>query len=115
MASSSKEVDRAVAEAITVIWPDQNGYGVHVNVSGGAVTRSASHKDAAVRLLEFLAGPQAQALYAASVYEYPVLASTSRSPVVEAWGTFVADDLNLVALGENNAAAIRISDRVGWR
>lgn len=115
MASSSKEADRAVAEAITVIWPDQSGYGVHVNVSGGAVTRSASHKDAAVRLLEFLAGPQAQALYAASVYEYPVLAGTSRSPVVEAWGTFVADDLNLVALGENNAAAIRIADRVGWR
>ena len=115
LATSDKEADREVAQAVRVVWPDQSGRGVHVNVSGAAVTKSASHKADAVRLLEFLAGPEAQALYAGAVYEYPVLPGTPWSGVVAAWGEFRADDLNLSALGENNAEAVRIADRVGWR
>ena len=115
LATSDKAADREVANAVRVVWPDQAGQGVHVNISGGAVTRSASHKEAAIKLLEYLAGPEAQALYAGAVYEYPVLPGIELSPVVAAWGTYIADDLNLSVLGENNAEAVRIADRAGWR
>ncbi len=37
------------------------------------------------------------------------------SDVVAAWGRFKADDLNLSALGANNAVAVRIADRAGWQ
>ena len=97
------------------MWPDQASFGVHVNVSGAGVTRYAKNRDAAVRLLEFLAGDEAQRLYAETVYEYPVKPGAPVADPVAAWGTFKADDINLSILGENNAEAVRIFDRAGWQ
>ncbi len=112
---SKKPADRAVAAKVAIFWPDQDGFGVHVNISGAGVTRAAGNVDEAVALLEFLAGPKAQRNYAEVVHEYPVRSDVAWSDVVSAWGRFVADDLNLAVLGENNAEAVRIADRAGWR
>jgi iron(III) transport system substrate-binding protein len=38
-----------------------------------------------------------------------------KDPVLESWGNFKTDDVNISVLGENNPEAIRIFDRVGWR
>ncbi len=100
---------------MAIFWPDQDGFGVHVNIGGAGVTRSAGNVAEAVALLEYLAGPQAQRNYAEVVHEYPVRADVAWSDVVSAWGRFKADDLNLAVLGENNAEAVRIADRAGWR
>jgi iron(III) transport system substrate-binding protein len=37
------------------------------------------------------------------------------SAVLESWGPFVADKLNVSELGRNNAAAIMAMDRAGWK
>ena len=112
---SRKEADRDVAAKVAIFWPDQDGLGVHVNISGAGVTRAAGHVDEAIALLEYLAGPKAQRNYAEVVHEYPVRADVAWSDVVSSWGRFKADDLNLAILGENNAEAVRIADRAGWR
>lgn len=113
--TSSKESDRAAAAKVEVFWPNQGGTGVHVNISGAGVTKSASHRDDAIRLIEFLSSDDAQRLYAESVYEYPVKPGVPRSDLVAAWGAFEADSINLSLLGDNNAEAVRIADRAGWR
>jgi iron(III) transport system substrate-binding protein len=115
MAGSKEADDREAAEAVSVIWPDQDGFGVHVNVSGAGVTRSARNKENAARLLEFLASDAGQAIYAGEVYEYPLREGIAPSPIVAAWGTFKADTLEVARLGSHNAEAIRIADRAGWR
>ncbi len=112
---SPKAAYRAVAAKVAIFWPDQNGFGVHVNISGAGVTRVAGHVEEAVALLEYLAAPQAQRNYAEVVHEYPVRTDVAWSDVVSAWGRFTADSLNLAVLGENNAEAVRIADRAGWR
>ncbi len=112
---SQKPADREVAAKVAIFWPDQDGFGVHVNISGAGVTKAAGHVKEAVALLEYLAGPEAQRNYAEVVHEYPVRTDVAWSDVVSAWGRFKADDLNLAALGENNAEAVRIADRAGWR
>lgn len=112
---SSKPEDRAVAAKVAIFWPDQDGFGVHVNISGAGVTKAAANVAEAVALLEFLAGPAAQENYAQVVHEYPIRPDIARSDVVSSWGRFKADDLNLSVLGENNAEAVRIADRAGWR
>ena len=89
--------------------------GVHVNLSGAGVTASAGNVANAIRLIEFLAGDDAQRTYAEVVNEYPVKPGVPWSEAVAAWGTFKADDLNLAVLGENNAEAVRIADRAGWQ
>ncbi len=115
LATSPDEADREVAAKVAIKWPNQNGRGVHVNISGAAVTKSSKNVDAAVRLLEFLVGDEAQRIYAEVVQEYPVKPGVPPSEVVAGWGAFEADRLNLAALGRHNATAVRIADRVGWR
>ncbi len=115
LATSNEAKDRAAARAVAIAWPDQDGWGTHVNVSGAGVTRSAKNKANAIRLIEFLAGDEAQKIYASTMYEYPLRAGIPLAPVVADWGAFKADQLDLTVLGANNAEALRLADRAGWR
>lgn len=115
MLTSKDEGQRIPAEKMTVFWPNQDGRGVHVNISGAALTKSAKNKEEAVKLLEFLLNTESQAWYAETNGEYPVLNGVSSSPVLAKWGNFKADTLNLSKLGEFNAAAVMLMDRAGWK
>ena len=115
MLTSSKPDEREAAAKVGIAFPNQQGRGAHMNVAGAGVTASAKHKAEAVKLLEFLAGPDAQRLFAEANNEFPVRPGVKPSPVVAAWGPFKGEDINVAMLGENSADAIRIFDRVGWR
>lgn len=107
--------EREAAGKVAIHWPNQDGRGAHVNVSGIGVTRSAGNVDEAIRLIEFLVSDESQAYYASSNYEYPVKDNVEWSETLEKWGRFEADDINLSELGENNAAAVKLMDRAGWK
>ena len=115
MLSSENPAEREPAEQVAIFWPNQDGRGAHVNVSGAAVTAAAKHPQIAVQLLEFLLSPESQAWYAQTNGEYPVREGVEISPVLAAWGEFKADDLNLETLGELNDEALRLMDRAGWK
>jgi iron(III) transport system substrate-binding protein len=117
LTSSEKGSEREIAGKLGVLWLDQGQgeNGVHVNVSGAGVTRSARHVDDAVRLLEYLVSPAAQAWYAEVNNEYPVIAEGAVSETLRSFGTFRPDDLPLGALGENNRTAVEVMDRAGWK
>lgn len=103
------------ANKMGIIWPNQNTTGTHINVSGIGITQAAKNKANAIKLIKFLINDQSQAWYAKVNYEYPVKPGVAWSDQLKAWGQFKADDLNLSKLGENNAQAIRIFDKAGWR
>lgn len=119
MLKSDDAGEKAPAEKIAVFWPNQpgagDGRGTHVNVSGAAITAASQNKDNAVKLIEFLVSPEAQAWYAEVNGEYPVREGVAISPVLAEWGEFKADDLDLVELGELNGAALMLMDRAGWQ
>jgi iron(III) transport system substrate-binding protein len=114
MATSADAEERRVAERLAVFFPDQDGSGVHVNVSGAGVTRSARNVENARRLLEYLVGEEAQLLFAEGNHEYPVRDDVPWSAVLREWGAFRADTLDLTRLGELNTLAVRMFDRAGW-
>jgi iron(III) transport system substrate-binding protein len=103
------------AESVAVFWPNQDGRGTHVNISGAGITQYAKNRDNAIKLLEFLVSPESQKWYAEVNYEYPVIPSAEISDLVKSWGDFKSDKLNLDVLGKNNAEAVRIMDRAGWK
>ena len=109
-----KPEQRPWAEAVYPIFPNQEGRGTHVNISGAAVTRHAPHKAEAIRLLEYLTEEKAQALYAGQNFEYPVNPRVELAPLLKSWGPFKADPLNLAKVAEQRSLAIRIFDRVGF-
>lgn len=100
---------------LALFWPDQEGYGVHVNVSGAGVTRHAPHRESAVKLLEWLSSADAQRLLADMNMEYPVNPRVPPAPEVAAWGDFKADTLNVADAGRLQAEAVRLMDRAGYR
>jgi iron(III) transport system substrate-binding protein len=113
--ASKKAKDKAVTAKIRIFWPNQGGRGAHANVSGAAVTKSSKNTAEAVRLLEFLVGPDAQKIYAEVGYEFPVREGVEKSAILSKLGAFKADPVPLAVYGDNNAEAVRIFDRVGWR
>jgi iron(III) transport system substrate-binding protein len=114
LAASDDPDQRAVADATRLFFPNQDGRGAHVNISGAGVTAHAPNPDSALRLLEFLASPAGQQMFAELNHEFPVDESVPASDVVSAWGAFKADTSGLSRLGELNGAAIRLADRAGW-
>lgn len=100
---------------VAVFWPNQQDRGTHVNISGAGVTRYAKHRENAIRLIEFLSTTEAQNLYADVNYEYPANPTVKPHGLIAAWGTFKADQVNVAAAGELQAAAIKLLDRAGYK
>ncbi|MBY0430968.1 MAG: Fe(3+) ABC transporter substrate-binding protein [Rhodospirillales bacterium] len=115
MLASDKPEEREAASRLKVLWPNQDGRGAHVNVSGAGLTAAARNKAEAVKLLEYLTTDEAQKIYAQVGQEYPVKPGVALSPQLESLGSFKADTMNLAILGKNNAEAVKMFDRVGWR
>ena len=109
----AKQVE--AASKVAIFWPNQDGRGTHVNVSGIAMTKAAKNTDNAKLLMEFLANEESQAWYAQANDEFPVREGVAWSDSIKQWGEFKADDLSLAKLGENNADAVRLMDRARWK
>jgi len=115
MLGSSKAEELGPAQAAAVFWPNQQGRGTHVNVSGAGVVNGSKNRDNAVRLLEFMVNDDSQQWYAEVNNEYPVKPGVPVSDILASWGSFREDSVNLAKLGESNAAAVRLMDRAGWK
>jgi iron(III) transport system substrate-binding protein len=113
---SKKPEDRAVADKVTLVWPNQGNRGTHVNISGGGVLRTAPHKEAAIKFLEYLASDEAQAYFAEGNNEWPAVKGVrTRNAELESLGTFKADPLPIAQIGERTPMAQKIVDRARWR
>jgi iron(III) transport system substrate-binding protein len=103
------------ANAVRLDFPTfADGSGTHVNVSGVAMTASAPNRDAALAFMEYLASPEAQAIYAAEVSEYPASPAAEISPRVAGWGSFTPDTTDLTAIAANRPEALKMVERVDF-
>jgi iron(III) transport system substrate-binding protein len=105
---------KAWADAVRVIMPSFKGGGTHVNVSGIVMSKYAKNKTETIRLMEWLVSPEAQQVYAAKNFEYPVLAGVTVQPFIASFGPLKADTLPLEVIGKNRKAASELVDRVGF-
>lgn len=111
---SEKPEDKAVVEKVKLVWPE-GGHGVHANISGAGLVKTAPNKKAAVMFLEYLASDEAQGYFANGNNEYPVVANVLENPALESLGTPTFDTVNVKVYGENQPEAQKIFDRVGWK
>ena len=100
---------------LAIFWPNQDTDGVHMNVSGAGVVADADNKEGAQKLLEWLAGDEAQATFAGLNLEFPANPAVQPDPTVAAWGTFKGSPLNVALYGKLQAQAIILMDRAGYK
>ncbi len=112
--NKKKKVQREWAKAVYIVFPNQKDRGAHVNISGAAVTKHAKNRNNAVRLIEFLSGEYAQKLYADQNYEYPLKEGVKTHPLVDSWGKFKADTINLAEVANKRTVASKLVDQVDY-
>ena len=115
--SSEKQSEIDAGKAVSVFFPNQgkNERGTHINISGFAMTKNGSNKENAIKLLEYLTGLEAQNTYVNNSYEYPANPNVLPSKIVQSWGEFKRDTLDLNNLGTYRNDAIRVFDQTGWK
>ncbi len=102
-------------ETVALVFPVNGVHGTHVNVSGGGVLKHAKNRDNAVKLLEFLSSDAAQRAFAEGNMEFPVKPGIPAAPILQGFGTFTADTLDLSLLGRHNADGVKVLHAAGWR
>jgi len=110
---SAEEADKKVMQNLGALFPNQKGRGAHVNVSGAGIAKHAPNRDNAIRFLEYLTSDFAQKLFAEGNNEYPIIGAAS-GPVAKL-GKFSEDSVNAATFGGNQARAVKVFDRAGWR
>ena len=114
MMYSSDSFEQDVANTVEVFFPNQDTTGTHVNVSAAGVTKHAPNKEAAIQFIEFLSSEEAQSNFANANYEYPVNPNVEAHDLLQSWGEFKPQAINLSVLGEHSYQATVIMDEVGW-
>jgi iron(III) transport system substrate-binding protein len=110
----ARELKDDPAFPVAPAWPDQDGAGAHANLSGVALVRGAEHRDAAVRLMEHLTGPEAQAAIVAN----GELAANPRVPPaahIRDWANVKLDPIDVARAGQLLPDAVALMQKVGWR
>ncbi|MEL7238525.1 MAG: extracellular solute-binding protein, partial [Planctomycetota bacterium] len=115
MLTGGNEADKEAASKLRIVFPNQDGRGAHVNVSGAGILKTAPNAENAKKLLEFFTTPDAQEIWAVKNNEYPVVPGIEISDVLKSFGEFKEDELNAGELGANNREAVQVMDRAGWR
>lgn len=108
------EEQRPWAEAVNLVFPNQDGRGMSMNISGMSLIADAPNRDNAIKLMEFLSGDVAQGIYAEVNYEYPVKPGVEWAENVKSWGTFKADELSLAEIARLSPDAIKMVDEIGY-
>ena len=106
--------EKAMFDKVGVIFPDQNGVGTHVNVSGAGLVKTAPNRENAVKFLEYLTSEGAQRYFADGNNEYPASIGLKANSAVESLGAFKPDPLSVAEIGKRQAEAVTIFDRAGW-
>jgi len=115
MRTNEKNPEQKDWEAsVKVLFPDQNGRGTHVNLSGMAMAKNAPNPENALALMEFLSSAKGQEIYAEQVFEYPIAPGSEPSEITKSYGELVADTLPLTEIARLRAAASLLVDEVGF-
>jgi len=112
--NSDNPEQRAWADAVQLIFPNQGDRGAHVNISGGGMAKHSDNKAEAVRFLEFLTSKAAQDLYGKINFEYPVNPNVETSSELKSWGTFIEDQMPIARIAELAPEAQKVIDRARW-
>ena len=115
MASGDDAGDRQIAQKLTLGFPSLDGQGSHVNISGGGLAAHAPNRENAVKFLEFLASPEAQAIVSQSNFEFPAVADAAPAEAVAPYAGFKANPMSVARYGVHQAQAQSMISAAGWR
>lgn len=113
--NSKKQSDQETAKSLGVIFPNQDGRGTHINITGIALLKSSQNKDAAIKFIEFMLSKEAQEILVSTSHEYPVNKDAKPSKEIAALGKFKEDSISLNKVANELENAQKIYKELGWK
>ena len=102
------------ANSVRIIFPKFENGGTHVNVSGIGMAKFSPNPENALKFMEFLSSATAQEIYATANFEYPIAPGTQADKLVKGWGSFEADDVNLMTIAKLRKRALELTEIVDF-
>jgi iron(III) transport system substrate-binding protein len=102
------------ANSVRIIFPKFENGGTHVNVSGIGMAKFSPNPENALKFMEFLSSANAQEIYATANFEYPIAPGTQADKLVKSWGSFKADDVNLMTIAKLRKRALELTEIVDF-
>ena len=118
MLSGKKGVEQqAAAKKVKPFFPNQDGRGTHMNISGGGILKHAPNKDNAIKLLEFLLTKEAQEHIVNNTFEYPMIDGVEPHELVAQMGLGFKQDLKtkVSSYGKKQADALEVMLAAKWK
>ncbi|MCR8690434.1 MULTISPECIES: extracellular solute-binding protein [Campylobacter] len=113
--NSKKQSDQETAKSLGVIFPNQDGRGTHINITGIALLKSSQNKDSAIKFIEFMLSKEAQEILVSTSHEYPVNKDAKPSKEITALGKFKEDSISLNKVANELENAQKIYKELGWK
>ncbi len=99
------------SKTLAFVVPPKSAY----NVSGGGILKTSKNKEAAQKLIEFMASDEGQAMFAEENREYPVNPKISAHESMMKRDKFTLTTVPLATMGRYMMPAIDLIDKVGYR
>ena len=118
MLSGKKGVEQqAAAKKVKPFFPNQDGRGTHMNISGGGILKHAPNKANAIKLLEFLLTKEAQEHIVNNTFEYPMINGVEPHELVAQMGLSFKQDLKtkVSSYGKKQADALEVMLAANWK
>ncbi len=112
MTNEEQPEQKQWAEAARIVYPDAEGEGTQVNVSGAIIAKHAPNAENAQKLVEFLLSDEAQGIYAQGNHEFPVVPGVPPSELVASWGELKADQTPLTEVAAHRKDASALVDEL---
>ena len=111
------EEQKAAAQKVELLFPNQENRGTHMNISGGGVLKYALNKENAIKLLEFLLTDEAQKHIVNNTFEYPMVVTVKPNKLIAQFGLDFKQDVvtKVSSYGKRQAEALKIMMEAGWQ
>ncbi len=111
------EEQKAAAQKVELLFPNQENRGTHMNISGGGVLKYAPNKENAIKLLEFLLTDEAQKHIVNNSFEYPMVDTVKPNKLIAQFGLDFKQDVKtkVSSYAKRQAEALKIMIEAGWQ
>jgi len=118
MLSGKKGKEQQIAaKKVKPFFPNQDGRGTHMNISGGGILKYAPNKVNAIKLLEFLLTKEAQEHIVNNTFEYSMIDGVEPHELVAQMGLGFKQDLKtkVSSYGKKQADALEVMLSAKWK
>ena len=119
MLRSSNPEDVAATQKVGIVFPNQDSWGTHLNIAGGAVAKYTKNKDNAIKFMEYLASPEAQNYFANGNNEWPAAKNVQvDNPALKSMTQgkpFKSETIPIGAVGAHMGKVQQMLDRAGFQ